>query len=180
MNRILRYSISLFAVCLLAFSAVTAVAQETTSAIRGRILDNAGEPVPNAAIVVQDLRTGVTRQYSTNNAGTFLATNLPVGGPYQVTVNEVKSVVIDYISLGDTYNLSVNLQSAAQNYTGPCCSFRQNVGHLVVGNKSVHHPAFLPGGDENVEVTDGFPGPPIAAGCDDLFDFRDLFQIATQ
>ncbi len=89
-------------------------AQETASSIRGKILDSNGAPVASAAVVVEDMRTSVARGFSTNSSGTFLATNLPVGGPYRVTVNSVKSVVIESISLGETYNLSVNLQTAAE------------------------------------------------------------------
>jgi hypothetical protein len=89
-------------------------AQETTAAIRGKIIDNEGAPIADATVIVEDTRTGVARGYSTNDAGAFLAANLPVGGPYKVTVNGVKTVMVESISLGDTYNLSVNLQTAAE------------------------------------------------------------------
>ena len=89
-------------------------AQDTASSIRGKVLDTTGAVVASASITVEDTRTGVVRGFATNNSGTFLATNLPVGGPYRVTVNGVKSVMIDSISLGETYNLSVNLQTAAE------------------------------------------------------------------
>lgn len=89
-------------------------AQETASSIRGRIVDMNGAVISGAAITVEDTRTGVVRGYSTNDSGVFLATNLPVGGPYRVIVNGVKSVVVDSIALGDTYSLSVSLQTAGE------------------------------------------------------------------
>lgn len=101
--------VAVFLLCI----AGTAVAQETTAAIRGKIFGVNGAPVTSADIVVEDLRTGVRRTYSTNSSGVFLATRLPPGGPYRVAVNRTKSVVVDSISLGDIYNLSVNLQTEA-------------------------------------------------------------------
>jgi len=88
------------------------LAQTTSSAIRGRILDAQGAPVAGASIVVEDMRTNNRRNYSTNNTGTFLATSLPVGGPYKVIVNGAQSVEIASIDLGDTFNLTINVRDA--------------------------------------------------------------------
>ncbi len=84
-------------------------AQDTSSAIRGRLVDGSGNPLVNATVVVQDSRTGATRTLQSNNTGTFYATNLPVGGPYIVTINNTKTVTIDSIDLGDVYNLRVDM-----------------------------------------------------------------------
>ena len=93
--------------------ALPAVAQETTSGIRGKVVDENGAPVANAEVVIRDDRTGIRRQFATNSSGVFLAARLPVGGPYEITINNTKSVVVPFIELGDTYNLTVNLQEAA-------------------------------------------------------------------
>jgi hypothetical protein len=84
----------------------------TTSAIRGNIVDGNGNSVAEASVVVQDLRTSVERTYSSNASGTFYAGNLPVGGPYKVTVNGNRSITVPSIALGDIYNLTVNMQSS--------------------------------------------------------------------
>ena len=89
-------------------------AQDTSSAIRGRLVDSRGNPLVNATIVVQDSRTGATRTLQSNNAGTFYATNLPVGGPYTVTINNTKTVTIDSIQLGDVYNLTIDMGAASE------------------------------------------------------------------
>ncbi|WP_317933359.1 carboxypeptidase regulatory-like domain-containing protein [Halioxenophilus sp. WMMB6] len=91
---------------LLAATAGSAVGQETTSAIRGKILTPAGEPMTNTTIVIIDDRTGASRTYTTNSAGSFYAPKLSVGGPYTVIINEDQKVVVDSISLGDVYNLT--------------------------------------------------------------------------
>jgi hypothetical protein len=90
--------------------ALPAQAQDTASKIRGRILDSSGVAVSGANVVVTDTRTSVDRNYISSSSGSFLATGLPVGGPYRVTINNVKTIDVPNIDLGDTYNLTINLQ----------------------------------------------------------------------
>ena len=91
-----------------------AQAQDTSSAMRGRILDDSGAPVAGAAVIIQDMRTGSQRRLQSNDTGTFLATNLSVGGPYSVTVNDEQTVEVASISLGETYNLTIRLGEAIE------------------------------------------------------------------
>jgi hypothetical protein len=93
---------------------VAGFAQETTSNIRGKVLDPTGNPVANATVVVQDTRSGAERAVTSGSDGTFFATRLLPGGPYKVTVNNVKTIEVPLISVGDTYNLTVNLQTEAE------------------------------------------------------------------
>jgi hypothetical protein len=93
---------------------VAGFAQETTSAIRGKVLDPSGNPVADASIIVEDTRSGATRTATSGADGTFFATRLLPGGPYKVTVNGVKTIDVPLISVGDTYNLTVNLQTEAE------------------------------------------------------------------
>ena len=58
-----------------------AYAAETTSSIKGNVYDVSGNPVAGVVVTVQDLRTSVQRRFTTNDAGAFLASRLPVGGP---------------------------------------------------------------------------------------------------
>ncbi len=97
------------ALALLAFS-VASNAQDTSSSIRGKVLDSSGATVEGAAVVVEDLRSGVERTYSTNSSGLFLATRLLPGGPYRVTVNGTSTADVASVSVGDIYNLTVNMQ----------------------------------------------------------------------
>jgi len=106
--------LALFAAAMLFTVPVAGNAQDTTSAIRGRILDTTGAPVGGASVVVQDTRSAVERSFTTNSSGVFLATRLLPGGPYKVTVENTKVVDIASIGVGDTYNLTVNLQSEAE------------------------------------------------------------------
>ena len=98
------------AVLLLGLLPATLLAQTITSAIKGSIRDAAGAPVANASVVIEDQRTGVTRTFTSNDDGNFYASRLAVGGPYHVTVNGTKTVLVDRIDLGDIYNLTINMQ----------------------------------------------------------------------
>ncbi len=84
-------------------------AAETTSSIKGNVYDASGNPIAGASVVVEDLRTNVARPYSTNDSGAFLASRLPVGGPYKVTVNGIQSIMVDHIILGEIYNLAMDM-----------------------------------------------------------------------
>ena len=93
---------------------LTSVAQVTTATIRGQVNDYSGAAAAGAAVIVEDLRTGIDHAYTTNASGVFLATRLPAGGPYRITVDGTKAVEIPSIALADTYNITINLQTAAE------------------------------------------------------------------
>ena len=93
-----------------------AIAQETSSAVRGVVTTEAGSAVSNATVTVTDKRNGTSRTLTTNDTGTFSARGLQVGGPYLLTVTgpEGRSETIDnvYLTLGETQNLNVVIQQA--------------------------------------------------------------------
>lgn len=95
----------LAAAVLLAASASGAFAQETTSAIRGKLYNPDGNPMASAQVTIIDTRTGVEKNYSTNKSGAFFAPNLSVGGPYKVIIGE-DAIIVNSIQLGDVYNLT--------------------------------------------------------------------------
>jgi hypothetical protein len=113
MNTKIRIWFSVLSLVLMLGMSPVLMAQSTSSAIKGNIVDESGNVVAGASIVVEDMRTGVTRSYTSNASGAFLASRLPVGGPYKVTVNGNKTVTVDSVTLGDIYNLTVNVQTAA-------------------------------------------------------------------
>ncbi|BFM09044.1 TonB-dependent receptor [Halioxenophilus aromaticivorans] len=128
----------LAAAVILAATAGGVSAQETTSAIRGKVLTPGGSPMANAEVLVIDTRTGSQRAYNTNASGSFFAPNLAVGGPYRVVIDG-KETMVESISLGDVYNLTVGgSQSSMEEVTvvadagalnsmavGPSASFGQ-------------------------------------------------------
>ena len=64
-------------IALLALSPL--LAQESTGTISGTVTDPSGAVIPQAAIVIANVQTGVSRKEASNSSGLFVITNLPVG-----------------------------------------------------------------------------------------------------
>ncbi|WP_156839925.1 TonB-dependent receptor [Novosphingobium aquimarinum] len=121
-----------------------AVAQQITTAIEGVVTDEGGSPVSGATVTVTDTRTGATRTVTTGSTGSFLATNLVTGGPYEVSASapgfEGQSAPDIFTSLQGNTNLTFTLTSgegaivvtasrvrAATMAVGPGTSFNELV-----------------------------------------------------
>ncbi|MDC6352345.1 TonB-dependent receptor [Zeaxanthinibacter sp. PT1] len=90
-----------------------AMAQVTTSNIRGTVADYQGEPLFGANIVAVHTPTGTKYGAITNEDGRFNLLNLRVGGPYVLTASYVgfKTQTINdiFLTLGKTFNLDLKL-----------------------------------------------------------------------
>ncbi|MGC7532132.1 carboxypeptidase-like regulatory domain-containing protein, partial [Pandoraea pneumonica] len=64
---------------------VAAMAQETTSTIRGSVTAG-GAPVAGATVTIVNVPTGTTSTSVTDGSGGFIANGLRPGGPYTVSV----------------------------------------------------------------------------------------------
>ena len=93
-----------------------ATAQVTTSAVSGVVTDQGGAPLANTTVTITDTRTGQSRTVTTNANGQFSSRNLPVGGPYTVSVSRggYQGERLEGISLnvGDTTDLSFDLAAS--------------------------------------------------------------------
>ncbi|MFD1096649.1 TonB-dependent receptor [Salegentibacter chungangensis] len=92
-----------------------ATAQVTTAEISGTVYFEDGEPLPGANITAVHTPTGTKYGAVTNFDGRFNLLNLRVGGPYKITISFVGFNTAVYndvnLSLGETYNLEVNMVS---------------------------------------------------------------------
>ena len=78
----------LLVVSLVTFSLQTfAQTQAINGSIRGRVTDPSGAPVPAAAVTVENIGTGFTRDVQSNDDGYFVIPNLPLG-TYAVTIKK--------------------------------------------------------------------------------------------
>lgn len=92
----------------------TAVAQETTSVIRGTVTA-AGGPVAGARIVATNVPSGTVVETTTDASGKFTITGLRAGGPFtvDVTATEGSSSVTDIFTVvGQPYDLPIELADA--------------------------------------------------------------------
>ncbi len=73
--------------------AIQAEAQSTTSVLRVRVIDAAGQDMPNVSVTILHVPTGRTFNRSTNSAGVLVAKGLPIGGPYVVRLTDKNRVM---------------------------------------------------------------------------------------
>ncbi|MCU0634812.1 MAG: carboxypeptidase-like regulatory domain-containing protein [Gemmatimonadaceae bacterium] len=71
---------------LLTLAGRTLAAQGTDATIRGVVTDSAGRAVAGAVIEVRNAASGFVTQLASTAQGRYLASQLPLGGPYRVTV----------------------------------------------------------------------------------------------
>lgn len=94
--------------------ASNAMANETSSAMRGKILDPQGNAAANVKITVIHEPSGTVTELTTNETGTFTAKGLRVGGPYKVVVDSdvFSDATLEniFLALGDTYRVETQLQ----------------------------------------------------------------------
>ncbi len=143
--------------------AAPAHAQEITSGIEGRVLDDSGSAIQGAAVVVTDTRTGNARTLSSSNDGSFRTDSLVTGGPYTVTVTaagfEGQTVEDINISLGGNTSLRFELTGGTAGDVIVVTAARANLRQLAVG----------PGTSFSQETLEGFPSI--------TRDVRDIIRI---
>ena len=94
--------------------AVPAFAQETTSAIRGRITDASGASVAGATVTITHAPTGTTVTTLSGPDGFYTARGLRVGGPYKIEATSSGRTESSQVqSVGVGAPVTVNLAFAA-------------------------------------------------------------------
>ncbi|OYW45603.1 MAG: hypothetical protein B7Z08_10445 [Sphingomonadales bacterium 32-68-7] len=121
-------------------ASVPVAAQQITTGIDGVVTDEAGAPIAGATVTVTDTRTGASRTISTGTGGTFNATGLTTGGPYEIsatadgfegqTVSEIFTTLQGSTNLtfaltsgGGVISVSASRVRASQVAVGPGTSF---------------------------------------------------------
>ncbi len=118
--RFSRCRVVLHLVALTAFLAVPSAAlgqaQATSGIIRGTVLDNDGNAISGATVIVRNIETNQTRDVTTNRQGAYVAALLRVG-TYEVTArfigyqSERREGVA--VSLGDASQVNFRLNASA-------------------------------------------------------------------
>src|SRR6478672_7161353 len=70
----------------LALLPAVGLAQQTTGAISGRVLDASASGIPGAEIVATQTETGATRKVKSGSDGSYSLLNLPIGS-YEVAAS---------------------------------------------------------------------------------------------
>ncbi len=117
MNQRIRVKILPFAIAsLLAMG--SAMAQNTSSSMTGRVVDNTGKPVVGATVQIVHVPSGTARIVTTDANGQFNAQGLRVGGPFDVIVSKAgleKTEKDDvYLKLSETATVDLSMGVAAK------------------------------------------------------------------
>jgi len=98
-----------------ALSSSYAIADNTSSAIRGRISTPQGIAAAGTKVTIVHVPSGTSRTVITNETGNFVASGLRVGGPYKILVDsdiykdqEENNV---FLQLGDTFAFNRQLEA---------------------------------------------------------------------
>lgn len=106
---------SLFSTAAFLFSTILS-AQVTTSGITGTVTDANGQGLTGATINALNVPAGTAYNTVSGKGGVFNLPNLPVGGPYRITVSYVglQTFVADSVRLllGEPYNLNAIMQAS--------------------------------------------------------------------
>jgi hypothetical protein len=102
---------SVLSALMILICAMPLAAQFTTASLAGEIRDTSGSTVPEAKVTVRNVETGFTQTVSSDTAGAFLFSRLPIGN-YELRVE--KTGFTAYVQSG--IHLTVDL-AATQNVT---------------------------------------------------------------
>ena len=134
MNTTSKLSRIALAVALSVGVATTAIAQETSSGIRGNITGPQGNADAGAKITILHVPSGTVRETTVGDSGQFSLAGLRVGGPYQIIIDSDRfedTVIEDvYLTLGEPYSFSLELEN------------EQEVENIVVTGRALSGMAF--------------------------------------
>jgi hypothetical protein len=117
-----------------------ALAQNTTSAVSGRVVGGDGRPVAGATVTIVHTPSGTTVNSTTDSEGRYAARGLRAGGPYTVTFqrgNDIDRRSDVNLALAETLTLDGLLGVAAQTVTvtGRSASARFDSGAMGAGTQ---------------------------------------------
>jgi outer membrane receptor for ferrienterochelin and colicin len=101
------------------FTSTAALASDTSSSIRGKVVDASGIPQGNVVVELIHLPTKTTKTLTTSQGGIFTARGLAVGGPYKVRLQDgsefTASNVDDlFLKLSKTSTVNLVVQPKSQ------------------------------------------------------------------
>src|SRR5215831_4736516 len=121
---------------------ITAMAQETTATLSGRVADKNGLAVPGASILVVHEPTGARTGGQSNNKGIFVIPNLKPGGPYSITISfvgfEDQRFENVNLNLGNNPEMQIDLRNNEKSLQEVVVQTGRRPSGLVVGTRQLN------------------------------------------
>ncbi len=128
-----------------AMAAAPVLAQNTTSAVSGRVTGADGKPVAGATVTIRHVESGVSNNTTTDAEGRYAVRGLRVGGPYVITFTKdgqtdkredlflalAETTTIDG-SIGATAQVVVTGQGGASRFSGANMGSGTNLGQREI------------------------------------------------
>lgn len=149
------------ALSIASMTATPVEAQQITTGIEGTVVDDSGNPIGGAEVVITDTRTGATRTITTNSDGIFNATGLVTGGPYTVSAN----------AAGFEGQSAENINTTLQGNTSLTFTLASGSGEIVVTGSRVQATQLAVGPGQS------FTAEVLAAAPSFNRDVRDVIRI---
>ena len=120
----------------------SAFAIDTTSDIKGNVVDQSGNSLANTVVTVTYEANKTSKTFQTDASGNFYAVNLKAGGPY--TVSSGASKVSDvFLAIGKTANIKLVVSSSVSIEDVVVTASRMNVVETTSGPSYVFTSADL-------------------------------------
>ena len=160
MNNLLKRTAAASAVAIALSMAAPAFANDTSSAIRGKITGPQGNAAVGTNITITHLPSGTKKTTVVNDSGFFNTKGLRVGGPYSITVDSDKfedAKISDiFLSLGNVYPLDLTLNA------------KSNVETIAVVGRQLNSLSGSTGPGNSFTLTDLENAPSISRDIKDV------------
>jgi hypothetical protein len=132
-NKSLNMRWSIYALILLMLAAPGGFGQSTSGSITGTVKDTAGAPIVDAVVVITEPATRLSRQVRSNNAGVFVAAQLPPG-KYNISVEksgfkrlEKNEIILNAIDLANAGDFVLEVGAVTETVTVTADSGRMEI-----------------------------------------------------
>ena len=109
---------------------------ETTSNIKGSVVDETGNLKANATVTVTYEATNTSKTFNTDSSGNFYAVNLKAGGPYTIASGSSKLSDV-FLSIGKTSNINLIISSSQSMEDVQVTGSRLNIAETTSGPSAV-------------------------------------------
>ncbi|MFI5096478.1 MAG: carboxypeptidase regulatory-like domain-containing protein [Candidatus Acidiferrales bacterium] len=166
-----RYGFMFLLVAAILFAPLARAQNSNTGELKGSVMDPSGAVVPDVAVSIKNVQTGVVTPTTTNQSGLY---DVPFLAPGSYTITFSKQGFRDFVrsgivlqiqtmEIGATLQIGVATQEILVNAAGPLVETETSDQHVDISTQAVNA-APVTGADWRAELTQLIPGVNTGAG----------------